>query len=143
MPRHHEKRVLPYSAAQMFALVSDIERYPDFLPWCLGAAITERTKDTVKADLIVGYKALKDQFTSFVTFEEPTSIRVAYGGGALSHLRNEWGFEPLTSTSCEISFYVDFRLKSGLLNVMMEMFFHTAFLKMVDAFEKRAKVLYG
>ncbi len=143
MPHHTEKRVLPYSAAQIYALVADIEHYPEFLPWCLSCAVIGKDGEKLKAEMTVGNKAFRESFVSFVSFDPPRSIKVEYGGGALQELRNEWIFEPLSDGSCEVSFFVDFKLKSRLLGAMMELFFDAAFRKMVAAFEARAKELYG
>lgn len=142
MPRHFEKRTVSYSAEQMFALVAAVERYPDFLPWCLAAKVYGKNGDSFKADLCVGKKAFHETFSSRVTLKAPSRIVVAYAGGALKHLSNEWTFTPLSFRSCEITFFVDFRLSSGLLGAMMDIFFDTAFRRMVAAFEKRARDLY-
>lgn len=143
MTCHREKITVPFSATQMFALVADIERYPEFLPWCLAAKIREKGSDCVKADLLVGTKTFKESFTSFVSFEKDRKITVSYGGGALSHLRNEWVFSPKSDQSCEISFFVEFKLKSRILGAMMDLFFEAAYRRMVAAFEQRARELYG
>lgn len=142
MPQHSEQKLMPFTPRQLFGLVADIERYPEFLPWCLGARILDRKGEIVTADLIIGYKAFREKFTSIVTFKEPERISVRYGGGPLSHLNNEWGFLPASGNSCNLSFHVDFNFRSSLLTSMMDMFFEQAFRKMVDAFEKRAHELY-
>ncbi len=142
MPRHFEKRSVPYTPAQMYALVADVESYPVFLPWCLGCEIKERNGDSMKADLIVGTKAFQDRFTSIVNFEAPRAIRVEYGGGPLAHLRNEWTFAETENGGCELSFFVDFAPRSRLIGVMIDVFFDKAFRKMAAAFEKRARALY-
>lgn len=143
MPRHVEKRLVPYAAPQIFALVADVESYPAFLPWCLEASVYGRRRDRFDADLIVGIKGLRERFTSHVTLEEPHAIRVAYGGGPLAHLHNEWSFRPLGEASCEIGFTLDFRLRSKLLSAMMDLAFEAAFRAMAAAFEARARELYG
>jgi len=139
MPQHFEQRYLPYSPEHLFALVADIESYPDFLPWCLGARIIKRDGNIVTADLIVGYKSFREQFRSIVTLKASELISVRYDGGALKHMKNEWCFMPgKTADECNLTFYVDFSLRSSLLNGLMDMFFDKAFRKMVAAFEKRA-----
>lgn len=144
MPQHFEQRQLPYSQEQLFALVADIERYPEFLPWCLGARICEHKRNELTADLVVGYKSFHEKFTSLVTLKPSTLISIKYGGGPLKHLNNEWRFMPGdTSHSCNLAFYVDFSMKSAFFGRIMDLFFDQAFRKMVGAFEKRAADLYG
>jgi len=142
MPAHHETRFLPYSQTQLFDLVADIEHYPEFLPWCRAARITERRADGVTADLIIGYKMFQERFTSIVTLDRPHAIGVKYQSGALSRLTNQWQFKPAKG-GCELSFQVDFDFRSPILRVAMEMFFDKALKCMAEAFETRARALYG
>lgn len=127
----------------MFNLVADIGRYPDFLPWCRQATVTSKNGNVVTADLVVGTRLLCDRFSSRVTLREHDSISVAYLGGPLERLSNEWRFEPKGQYSCELSFYLDFAFRSPLLGSMMSVFFDKAFRTMAQAFEARAKELYG
>ena len=143
MPVHHEERVLPYTPAQVYALIADVERYPEFLPWCMGARINSREANVLNADLIIGYKALREKFTSIVTLSPNKKIDVQYGGGPLSHLKNEWTFAAVAKGQCKVTFMVDFDFKSRLLSGLINAFFDRAFLKMMNAFEKRAEDLYG
>jgi coenzyme Q-binding protein COQ10 len=143
MPTHTETRTLPYSAEQLFDLVMDIERYPAFLPWCLDARVTSRTKDTVEADVIIGYKIFREMFSSRVHCDHPKSIEVEYRKGPMRHLHNRWEFKPLKSGGCRVDFYVDFSMKTRLLSVLVDQFFHRALVKMISAFETRARALYG
>jgi coenzyme Q-binding protein COQ10 len=143
MPQHSETRILPYSAEQIFDLVADIERYPEFLPWCKEAQIIGRGKNGVVADLIVGTKLFQEKFTSQVTLDRPHAIRVEYKSGPLTHLSNEWKFESKSPKTCEIYFAVDFDFRSPLLRAVMTVFFDTALKRMVQAFEGRARELYG
>lgn len=143
MPKHNETRYLPYSPRQLFELVADIARYPEFLPWCLAARIRQRQGDVLTADLVIGYKAIRETFTSAVSLTPHTRIHVAYGGGPLSHLTNEWLLAPAPDGGCTLSFHVDFDFRSPLLRGLMEVFFDKAFQKMVAAFEARAQELYG
>ena len=126
----------------MYDLVVDIERYPEFLPWCLEARITERQPQLIKADLVIGYKAIRETFSSLVTLEPGRRISVSYISGPLTKLTNEWSFEPAGRKQCNITFFVDFRFRSLLLSRLMDMFFDVAFRRMVAAFETRAKQLY-
>ena len=143
MPKHQEKRALPFKPEQLFDLVADIARYPEFLPWCKGARILKREGNLVTADLIIGYKMFQEKFTSRVTLDPPRRISVEYLSGPLSSLKNEWGFRPNGKGGCDLSFDVEFDFRSRVLGGMMEMFFEKAISKMAEAFEKRAYELYG
>ncbi|MDX2028345.1 MAG: type II toxin-antitoxin system RatA family toxin [Alphaproteobacteria bacterium] len=143
MPRHHEKRILPYKPDQLFKLVADVERYPEFLPWCKGVRILKRTDKEMVADLVIGYKMFRETFQSRVTFDRPRGISVHYMAGPLSRLTNQWVFKAHGKDSCELSFEVDFDFRSPLLRGIMEMFFDKVLTKMVAAFEERAKELYS
>ncbi len=143
MPRHFEEKKLPFSCDQLYALVADIESYPQFLPWCQGARILERRPDGVTAELSVGLKALREGFISKVTFEPPKRIVVTYEKGPLSRLATTWGFEPIDQANCNVTFFVDFAIRSPLLGAVMAAFFDKAFRQMVGAFESRAQALYG
>ena len=142
MPSHAEKRYLGHSQRDLFALVADIESYPDFLPWCVAARIRERNGDVVVADLTVGFGLLRERFTSRVTLEEPSGIVVAYTRGPLRYLNNRWTFTP-RGDGCEIEFYVDFEFRSRVLQRLIGVVFHEALSRMVRAFEERADALYG
>ena len=142
MPTHTEKRVLPYTPEQMFALVADVERYPEFLPWCVGARIRERGPTLIVADPIIGFRLIRERFTSRVALSPPSGIDVAYTDGPFRYLNNHWGFDPVPG-GCRVDFFVDFEFKSRLLQKMIEMLFGEAVRRMVAAFETRAKQLYG
>jgi len=142
VPTHTEKRVLPYTPEQMFALVADVERYPEFLPWCVGARIRERGPTLIVADLIIGFRLIRERFTSRVALSPPSGIDVAYTDGPFRYLNNHWGFDPVPG-GCRVDFFVDFEFKSRLLQKMIEMLFGEAVRRMVAAFETRAKQLYG
>ena len=143
MPTHAERRVLPYTPEQLFALVADIERYPEFLPWCAGARIRRRDGNTILADLVIGFKMVRERFTSKVVLTPTTRIDVAYSEGPFKYLTNHWVFEPEPTGGCSIDFFVDFELRSRLLQALIGLVFNEAVHHMVDAFEKRAKALYG
>ena len=142
MPTHAEKRFLPYTPEQLFDLVVDVERYPDFLPWCVGARIRSRKGDTIHADLVIGYKMFRERFTSKVVLDRPRRVDVAYSDGPFKYLANPWLFEPRDG-GCEIDFYVDFEFRSRLMRRMIGVLFNEAVRRMVASFEARAKVLYG
>lgn len=143
MPSHKETRILPYTAEQLFDLVIDIEKYPQFLPWCLGARINTRKGHYLEADVIVGYKMFREVFSSRVHMIRPNAIEVEYLKGPMRHLHNKWVFTDLGKDRCEVDFYVDFSLSSKLFESLVDQFFHKALVKMIEAFEQRAKVLYS
>lgn len=142
MPTHAEQRVLPYTPEQMYDLVADIERYPQFLPWCLAARIRKRDGEVVVADLVIGFKMIRERFTSRVVLDRPRQIDVSYIEGPLRHLNNHWEFHPHPD-GCLIDFYVDFEFRSRMLQKLIGTLFNEAFRRMVAAFEARARELYG
>jgi coenzyme Q-binding protein COQ10 len=143
MSTHAEQRVLPYTPEQLFDLVADVERYPEFLPWCLGARIRERREDTIVADLLIGFRMVRERFTSKVTLSRPGRIDVAYTDGPFRYLNNHWIFEPVGESSCRIDFFVDFEFRSKVLQTLIGVLFNEAVRRMVAAFEGRARKLYG
>ncbi|HEY3918933.1 MAG TPA: type II toxin-antitoxin system RatA family toxin [Stellaceae bacterium] len=142
MPTHAEKKLLPYTREQLFDLVADIERYPEFLPWCVGARIRERNGDEILGDLLIGYKMIRERFTSRVVLRRPGRIDVSYSEGPFKYLTNHWLFEPQPG-GCVIDFYVDFEFRSKMLQKLIGVFFNEAVRRMVAAFETRAHHLYG
>src|ERR1700688_4811277 len=104
MPIHAEHRRLSYTPEQLFDLVADIERYPEFLPWCKGARVLNRDADTMTADLIIGYKMVQQKFTSVVALDRPRTISVKYLSGPLAHLKNRWEFRPAGDGGCDLFF---------------------------------------
>jgi coenzyme Q-binding protein COQ10 len=143
MPTHAERRRLPYTPEQLFALVADVERYPEFLPWCVGARVRERKQNTITADLIIGYRMVRERFTSRIVLDRPRRIDVSYSEGPFRYLDNHWLFEPEPGGGCTINFYVDFEFRSRMLQKIIELLFNEAVRRMVSAFEARARRLYG
>src|SRR5262249_2914170 len=116
MITHAARRLLGYSPAQMFDLVADVERYPEFLPWCVGARIRERRADLMVADLIIGFKMIRERFTSRVNLDrEHLAIEVTYADGPFKHMSNRWRFEPAAEGCCCIDFRVTFEFRSAML----------------------------
>jgi coenzyme Q-binding protein COQ10 len=143
MPTHAERRRLPYSQEQLFALVADVERYPEFLPWCLACRITRRETATIFfADLVIGFKVVREQFSSRVQLNHPYRIDVAYEEGPFRYLTNHWCFEPDGDDACVLDFYIDFEFRSRALQALIGKLFNEAVQRMVNAFERRAHVLY-
>ena len=142
MPTFAEERHLPYSQQQIFDLVADVERYPEFLPWCTACRVTKRENQLIEADLLVGFKMLRERFTSRVTLNAPNSIQVEYLDGPFRYLNNHWIFKS-TEDGCVIDFYIDFEFRSRLLQRLIGPLFNEAVRRMVSAFDNRALALYG
>lgn len=148
MPTHAEKRKMPYSATEMYALIADISAYPEFLPWCSAARIRSRKEteegEVVDADLVISFKVFREKFGSRVILRpDQGEIDVSYLDGPFKHMINKWKFTPLTETTCEVDFFVDFEFRSRTLQTLIGLFFHEAMLRVVRAFEARAVSLYG
>ena len=143
MTQHAERRVLNHKPEQLYALVADVARYPEFLPWCLAARIRSQDNAHLVADLIIGFQMFKERFTSHVRLDEAAmEIHVEYAEGPFKYLSNRWRFLP-HNEGCEIDFYVDFEFNSRILQTVIESLFTEAVKKMVGAFETRADALYG
>lgn len=147
MPTHAEKRLLRYTPEQMFDLVADVGRYPEFLPWCVGARVISRDEGKLIADLTIGFKMFRETFRSQVTLDRPGHVRVEYLNGPFRYLNNQWRFRPVPQpggvTGCEVDFFVDFEFRSRLLQAVIGTVFGEAVRLMVRAFERRAMALYG
>ena len=146
MHSYTETCVLPYSPEQLFALVVDIEKYPEFLPWCRGARIISREKDSFLGELVISFSHLTERYTSRVTptlasKNNEARIDVASVTGPFDYLNNHWRFVP-HADGCEIHLELDFQFKSKLLDKMLGGMFARACDKMVGAFTARAKALY-
>lgn len=143
MPRHHETRALPYTPEQMFDMVADVGRYPEFLPWVTATRVRSDSPTEMVADMIVGFKGLRETFSSRVSKERPGHLRVDYLEGPLKHLNNDWKFAPDGKGGCEVEFCVDFAFKNRVFEMLAGQVFDRAVRKMVNAFEERAARLYG
>jgi coenzyme Q-binding protein COQ10 len=143
MPRHHEVRVLPYSAEQMFDLVADVGRYAEFLPWVAAVRVRANSDSEMTADLIVGFKGLREQFTSRVHKRRPDRIAVDYLDGPLKHLHNEWRFADRAEGGCAVDFTVDFSFRNNIFERLAGQVFERALRAMIQAFEERAAALYA
>lgn len=143
MPRHSETRHLPYSPEQMFDLVADIARYPEFLPWVAAARVRSHSATEMTADLIVGFSGLNERFTSRVRKERPAQLTVEYVDGPLKFLRNAWSFAADGTGGCEIGFEVEFAFRSRIFEVVAGQVFDRALRHMIAAFEDRARALYS
>ncbi|WP_299843409.1 type II toxin-antitoxin system RatA family toxin [uncultured Jannaschia sp.] len=147
MTRHSETRELPYTPEQMYDLVADVERYPEFLPWTAAARVRSReggpNGEEMLADLVISFRVFRESFGSKVTlWPEEKRIETAYLEGPFEHMNSEWRFES-TETGCRVHFWVDFAFRNKLIGRVVGSVFNQAMHRIVAAFEKRARDLYG
>ena len=141
---HNETRLLPYTPEQMFDLVANVADYPEFLPWCMGARIREQRPDMVLADLMIGFKMVREKFTSRVWLDRSARrIDVEYIDGPFKRLKNSWIFGEEPNGGCRVDFHLEFEFSSLVLQKLIGVLFHEAVRRMVAAFENRAKQLYS
>jgi coenzyme Q-binding protein COQ10 len=149
MPTFSSRRLVHHSASQMFDLVADVERYPEFVPLCSAMKISQRTPnpdgtEIVICDMTVSFKLVRETFTSRVTLDRANlKILVEYLRGPFSNLENRWSFEPKSDDACDVGFYLAYEFKSRMLAMLMGTMFDTAFQRFAAAFEKRADTIYG
>jgi coenzyme Q-binding protein COQ10 len=143
MPRHNETRQLPYTPEQMYALVSDVAAYPRFLPWVTAVRVRSDSETEMLADMIVGFKGLRETFTSRVAKARPGHVHVDYVDGPLKYLTNDWRFRDDGAGGALVEFEVDFAFKNQLFEMLAGQMFHRALRKMIGAFETRAAELYA
>jgi len=143
MTKHSEIRHVSYSPEKMFELVADVEKYPEFLPWCIASRVIEKENSKIIADLMIGFQIFREKFRSNVSLDKKNlKIEVNYEEGPFKFLRNKWEFKNFKD-GCEIKFFLDFELKNIFFQTLMERLFSEAVKKMVAAFEKRATYLYN
>ncbi|MFA3915505.1 type II toxin-antitoxin system RatA family toxin [Ruegeria hyattellae] len=148
MPTHSETRRLPFTAQQMYDLVADVGKYPEFLPWC-AAARMRRTYDdgrarVLEADLVISFKVFREKFGSRVTlFDTDHRIDTEYLDGPFKYMKSNWSFADAPEGGCDVSFHVDFEFRNALLQKIIGVVFNEAMHRIVRAFEERAQVLYG
>lgn len=143
MPHHHEQRILPHSAGQMFDLVADVKSYPEFLPWVSAIRIRKDDEQEMLADMVVGFKSLRETFSSRVLKTPKSSIVVDYLDGPMKHLHNAWKFADLPEGGSMVDFTVDFSFRNKMFEALAGQFFDSALRKMTSAFIERADKLYG
>ena len=149
MPTHSETRAMPYTARQMYDLVADVARYPEFLPWTAAARIRSRTPrpdgaEVMEADLVISFKVFRERFGSRVTLW-PGEMRIdtEYLDGPFRFMRSNWAFRDRAEGGCDVSFFVDFEFRSAILQKLIGVVFDEAMRRVVRAFEARAAALYG
>ena len=143
MPTHAEKRILPHTPEQLFDIVADVERYPEFLPWCIATRVRRREGNVIHADMVVGFKMFRERFSTRDVLDRPRRIDVTYFEGPFKYLDNHWVFVPEGEGHCLIDFHIDFEFRSRIFQIMMGVVFNEAVQIMVSAFEKRARQMYG
>ena len=147
MPQFSNQRRVSHSADEMFNLVADVERYPEFVPLCQKLRVIQRTRnpdgtEIVIADMTAAYKLIRETFTSRVALERPHRVKVRYENGPFRYLNNQWEFIPHPQ-GCEVDFFVDFEFRSRILQAAIGVVFNEAVRRMVGAFNKRASQVYG
>jgi coenzyme Q-binding protein COQ10 len=149
MPQFTTKRRVRHSAADMFELVADVERYPEFVPLCKELKVRQRSPagdgvETVIADMTVSFKLVRESFRSRVTLDRPKlQILVEYLQGPFSRMQNRWTFRPAGESACEVEFFIDYEFRSRMLGVLLGGMFDVAFRRFSAAFEARADQVYG
>ncbi len=149
MPTHTETKLLPYSADQMYALVADVARYPEFLPWNAAARIRSRRpgapgSEVMQADLVISFKVFRERFGSeVVLWPGERRIETRYLDGPFRHMESTWVFADRPAGGCEVRFHVDFEFRNAILQGVIGVVFNDAMQRVVRAFERRAAALYG
>lgn len=149
MPRHSETRHLPYTARQMYDLVADVARYPEFLPWTAAARVRSVTaepdgSEVMEADLVISFKVFRERFGSrVVLWPEVMRIDTEYLDGPFRFMRSNWAFSDRDGGGSDVSFFVDFEFKNAILQALIGVVFDEAMRRVVRAFEARAAALYG
>ena len=148
MPTHRENRTLPYSAQQMYDLVADVERYPEFLPWNSAARIRSRRQEgeseVFDVDLVISFKVFRERFGSRAVLWPATHrIDTEYLDGPFSHMKSYWKFTDRPEDECDVEFFVDFEFRNAILRRVIGAVFDQAMHRIVRAFEARARDLYG
>jgi len=142
VPTHAERQIVPYRPEQLFDLVADVGKYPQFLPWCVAARVRSRIGNELTADLTIGFGPFRESFTSRVTLDRPHRVKVRYENGPFRYLNNQWEFIPHPQ-GCEVAFFVEFEFRSRILQAAIGLVFNEAVRRMVGAFHKRAREVYG
>lgn len=142
MPSHREIQYLPYSPEQLFTLVADVEKYPEFLPWCRAARVMERKDNEFLGELVISFAHHRESYVSRIVLSPHHAINVTMVRGPFEHLTNQWRFTP-EQGGTRIDFALDFKFRSKLLEKLIGALFAKATAKMVTAFQQRAEALYG
>lgn len=142
MPAFSDRQVVPYRADQLFDLVADVGKYPEFLPWCMAARVRSRTATELVADMTIGFGPFRESFSSRVALDRPRGMVVRYENGPFRYLTNRWDFAA-DPAGCVVDFHVDFEFRSRVLQAAIGLVFQDAVRRMVGAFHARARAVYG
>lgn len=142
MPTHAEKRILPYRAEQIFDLVADVEKYPEFLPWVVSTRLLNHEATRFTADLEIGYKIIRTSYRSEVVLTPHQAIDINYIDGPFTYLKNHWRFHQLNEKLMEVDFFIDFEFQSNYLQTLLQSAFGEVVKHMIQAFERRAASIY-
>ena len=143
MHKYSNSIILPYSARQLYDIVIDVETYPEFLPWCLSSRIVKKTNDdNFDAELTVGYKAIDEKYISRIQAEYEKKIISKAISGPFKFLDSSWSFNNIDKKQCRVDFMIEYQFKSFFLDKVMGSLFKKATIKMLDAFEQRARSLH-
>ena len=143
MARHREQKLLPWTADQLYSLVADVGRYPEFLPWCAAARITRRDGNVFWADLVIGFRLIRERYTSRVTLVPGREIHTTYTSGPFRKMEGLWRFVPRDDGGCLVDFAIEFEFNSRLLQRTIGVLYLEASRRLVRSFEDRARELYG
>ena len=143
MAKHFEKSILPYTQEQLFELVSDVERYPEFVPCWLEVSVRRRDGDSVLVEQVLNIAAVQHRFISQAVLQRPVRVQVTSSDGPFRHLDIRWQIEPQSSSGCMLILSTDFQLRSGMLQTLLSGFFRGETWRLLKVFENRAHVLYG
>jgi coenzyme Q-binding protein COQ10 len=148
MPQFSTKRRVRHTAANMFDLVADVDRYPEFVPFCRAMRVRKRSqdargRDTIVCEMTIAYKLIRETFTTRVTLDrEALQIMVDYLSGPFNRLENRWSFRPVAERACDVEFYLQYEFQSRALALVMGAMFEAVFRRFADAFERRADQIY-
>lgn len=142
MPKYSERRLMPFTQQQLYDMVADVEKYPEFIPWLASARECERTDKMLIAEMVIGVQVFRDTFLSKALLTPPSQLDISYQDGPFKYLNCRWKFEPAQG-GAKVDFHIDFELKSAVLKMLIGGFFGNAVSMMVKAFEKRARKIYG
>ncbi|MFO1431125.1 MAG: type II toxin-antitoxin system RatA family toxin [Candidatus Competibacteraceae bacterium] len=143
MAKHFEKSILPYTQEQLFELVADVERYPEFVPCWLDASVRQRDGDIVLVEQVLNIAAVQHRFVSKAVMRRPASVQVTSNDGPFRQLDIHWQIEPQSSSGCTLILSTDFQLRSGMLQTLLSGFLRGETWRLLKVFENRAHVLYG
>ncbi len=142
MPQHSETRILPYTPQQVFDLVVDVEHYNEFLPWCQASRVYNQQEAEFTADVVIGYKVIREKYTCKVHHHSPDRINVEYLSGPFKYLKNDWAFSAVKA-GCKVDFFIDYEFRNIILKTVAGAVFQEVVHRMISAFENAAMQRYG